>query len=68
MQVLPAWFMLGLMDPSASNPWLNYTLEKWYQNNKNIAYESALNSIVLLKNDNNILLQNGNLLTFPLSS
>lgn len=55
MRVLPFWFKLGLLDPPNLVPFTNYTLNYFYNKHTSIAYQSALKSIVLLKNNNHTL-------------
>ena len=54
-RVLPYWFKLGLLDPPSMNPWLNYTLQTLWPKHRNLSLEASLKSMVLVKNDNNVL-------------
>lgn len=60
--VLPQWFELGLLDPSEDNPWSSLDLDSVYESHVSLAYKAAVDSMILLKNDNN------NKLHLPLSS
>ena len=54
-RVLPFWFKLGLIDSPITNPWSNLTLDTLYQKHQPLAFEMAVKSMILFKNDNKAL-------------
>eukprot|EP01084_Bolivina_argentea_P034823 64499_1 len=54
-RVLPFWFKLGLIDHPITNPWSNLVLIDEYNKHKSIAFEIAVKSMILFKNNNNYL-------------
>eukprot|EP00490_Sorites_sp_Unknown_P005261 CAMPEP_0114675168 /NCGR_PEP_ID=MMETSP0191-20121206/47504_1 /TAXON_ID=126664 /ORGANISM="Sorites sp." /LENGTH=261 /DNA_ID=CAMNT_0001943973 /DNA_START=649 /DNA_END=1431 /DNA_ORIENTATION=+ len=54
-RVLPYWFKLGLVDQPMAGPWSELDIIDEYNSHISLAYELAYKSMVLLKNDKDVL-------------
>ena len=54
-RVLPFWFKLGLIDHPITNPWSSLVLLDEYNKHKSLAFEMAVKSMILFKNEEHFL-------------